>query len=132
MKSSIKKLFVLATTAFLPVISFAQVMVTTTQSNQASNPLFRLIDLFMRILKIAMPVLLAILAILVVINIIKFVTSDDSLKEGLKEKMAKSFIGLFLALALFGVVHLISNVLGIGVGGKVSDEMIPQVVVPMY
>ncbi len=132
MKSSIKKLFVLATTAFLPVISFAQVIVTTTQSNQASNPVFRLLDLFLRILKVAAPTLIAILVVIIIVKVIQFAVSEETAKEGLKGILLKLLLALFFVLTLFGLVHLVSNVLGVGVGGTVTTQMVPQVEVPMY
>lgn len=114
---------VLAPVGFLllPVAAFAQVLAT------GGNDLFDLINILRQILNIAIPILIAIAVIYFVVNVIKFITSDGDMRDDAKNGIIRGIIGIFVIVALWGIIGFLSKSLGIGIGGDITDDFQVQV-----
>lgn len=89
---------------------------------------FDLATVFYKMLKWIGPVLVLVAATIFSANIIRYLLlkeKPDEKKEALKS-VGWSIIGIFAMLSLWGVIAILSG-LGIGVGGKLSSDLIPQV-----
>jgi hypothetical protein len=113
---SLKKALIPAGLLALPVASFAQVLAT------GGNDLFDLINILRQVLNVAIPILIAIAVIYFIINVIKFITTDGEIKDAAKGGIMRGIIGIFVIVALWGIIGFLSKSLGIGIGGTIEDQ----------
>jgi hypothetical protein len=123
MKLKFATMYGAAAGLLLPMAAFAQ-----SPTIQGGTGLDDIIAWFIGLLDLAVPVLVAIAVIYFIFNVIKFVVAkggEDS--KAAKDHMIWGLIGLFVILAFWGIIALISNTLGVGLGGNPGSGIIPGV-----
>jgi hypothetical protein len=114
MKTKLATMYGAAAGFFLPIAAFAQ-----GPTIQGGTGLNDIIDWFVGLLRIAVPILVSIAVIYFIINVIKFVVAKGGEdKTAARDHMVWGLIGLFVILAFWGIIALISNTLEIGLGGQ--------------
>ncbi|USN95075.1 MAG: hypothetical protein H6791_01465 [Candidatus Nomurabacteria bacterium] len=91
-------------------------------------------DIFNTIAEIVgaiIPFLITIAIIVFIWGVIQFVIAkDDGTKEKGRNVMISGIIGLFVILAVFGLIRVISNTFEIDQGGTIIEGDIPGVEIP--
>lgn len=106
---------------FAPLFAFAQSspVITGGQSGQG------LLLGFMRLLSLAMPILTTLAVLYFIWNVITFVMADGPEKSKKRETLIWGLVALFVILAVWGIIAVISNTLDIGVGGSLPTPELP-------
>ena len=72
-------------------------------------------------------IVIVIALLFVMINGIRFMFEDGEKKTEAQSRLIRSVIGLFVILAILGIIAVISRTLGIGIGGELQNELVPGV-----
>jgi hypothetical protein len=105
-----KKFAITAGSFLLPVVAFAQQQVSTGYLESIIRGIGRLINL-------ALPVLIAAGVVYFIFNVVKYIIAgDDNAKEQAKGRIIYGIIGLFVIVAVWGLVNLLGSILGITPG----------------
>lgn len=97
----------------IPLVTFAQTLMVT-----GNTPVERLIGRAIGWVNTAIPVLITIATIFFIVAVIQFIREKDAGKMAeRRQQMLNGVIGLFVIIAIWGIVALISNSFEIGTGG---------------
>ncbi len=100
----------------LPVAAFAQCQGVTEAQGQDATGVLNIID---GILGIAIPIIVTLGVAYFFFGVVKYITAkDDEGKKEARSTMISGITGLFVIVALWGIIALLSNTLGIGIGGS--------------
>lgn len=109
-KNILLSLFV--ATGLFPVLAFAA----------TSASFFTIMGKAHALLNQVIPVLIALATVYFIWGVIQYTMStDEEAKTGARAKIIQGLIGLFVIVAFWGIVGVISNTTGIGSGGFDSD-----------
>lgn len=118
------KASLLAFMLFSPIFAFAQ---TGTEADAGT-----IFNKIASIVQALIPFLITIAIIYFIWGVISFVIAkDDGTKEKARNVMISGVIGLFVILAVFGLVRVISNTFDIDGGGTLTEEDLPGVEIPV-
>lgn len=128
MKKLYKALPFLSVSALLaPVAAFAQNQFggsTVATGTTAANILGRIADL----LNIIIPILITLGVVAFIYGVVTYIFSkDEEKKKESRGFMLNAIVGLFVILAIWGIIGLLSRTLGVGVGGTLQQSQIPGV-----
>lgn len=128
MKKFIQSLLVTGTAFFAPIAVFAQQFGSSSiaTGTNATN----LIGSITAVLNQIVPVLITLAVIYFVWGVLQYTIlakTEEAKTEG-RAKMINGFIGLFVILAMWGIIGLISSSLGLGLGGEITTTQMPGVV----
>lgn len=111
-----KKFFIPFATLLTPVFAFAQ--------QNVNGILLRFRD----ILNTLMPILIIFAVVWFIITVIKFIMAKDDGERGeARSGIINGLIGIFVIVALWGLIAVIGNTLGIQQGGTLDSSDIPQI-----
>lgn len=78
-----------------------------------------------RLLNYIIPVLITIAVVYFIWGVIQYtVSTDEEAKKGARSKIINGLIGLFVIIAFWGIVNLITNTFGVG-ATKLNPTQIP-------
>lgn len=105
-----------------PVLAFAQT--GTADAGSIFNKISSIVSALI-------PFLITIAIIWFIVGVIKFVIAkDDGTKEKGRSVMISGIVGLFVILAVFGLVRVLTNTFSIDGGGTLTGEDLPAVEIP--
>ena len=78
-----------------------------------------------RILDFAIPILITVAVVYFIWGVIQYtVSQDEEAKKGARNKIIQGLIGLFVIVAFWGIIALITNTFGVG-PQKLNKDAIP-------
>ena len=107
-------------TAALPLLAFAQ-QVNAGYLNSIISTLSSLINSLFPVVFAA-----AILGFMVGVGMYLFHGGDDTKKDNAKEVMKYGLIVLFVMFGVYGILNIVSNVLGVSFGGSITPPQLPR------
>lgn len=114
----------LSTMLMSPLFAFAQ---TGTEADAGT-----IFNKIASIVQALVPFLITIAIIYFIWGVIEYVISkDDGIKDKGRNRMISGIVGLFVILAVFGLVRVISNTFDIDGGGTLTEEDLPGVEIPV-
>ncbi len=94
----------------------------------AQTNAFSILNVVGKMMKIIIPMLITAAVLYFIFGVVKYVVSSDSDDKGkAREVIIRGIIGLFVIISIWGLVGIIGNTFGIGVGGSLTGEQIPGV-----
>lgn len=86
---------------------------------------FSIITVVNRILSVIIPVLITLAVVYFIWGVIQYtVSSDEEAKKGARSKIIQGLIGLFVIVAFWGIIRLITNTFGVG-PEQINNSAIP-------
>ncbi len=103
----------------LPVAAFAQQY--TVQTGFVDS----VINLISKLISFAFPTLTAIAVLIFIYTVIQYILSDK--KEEKKKDILYALVGLFVILALFGIINVLKNITGTQGNNTIDASSVPRV-----
>lgn len=114
-----KKIITAAALAFAPVFAFAQ-NVNTNQN------VFGILDIFSKIINILIPLAIAAGVLYFIWGVVQYITAKDEESQGAARKtMISGIIGLFVIVAMWGLVSVIRNTFNLGGNNQINIQDVP-------
>lgn len=111
-------------TLVLPFAVFAQTVTTPT------GGLFDILDTIASILNILVPILIALGVVYFIWGVIQYITAkDEEKKKEARSVMISGIIGLFVIVAIWGIIGLLLDTFEVGTGGPGTQGILfPDVI----
>jgi Type IV secretion system pilin len=91
---------------------------------------FSIILVVQRILSIIIPLLITLAVVYFIWGVIQYtITTDEETKEGARGKIINGLVGLFVIVAFWGIIRLITNTFGVG-PEQINSSAIPCIPAP--
>lgn len=114
-----------------PMMAFAQGGQFGGSNIAQGQNAFGILGVVNDILGYVIPILITLGVVYLIWGVIKYITADDADEQTkARSMMINAAIGLFFILAIWGIIGLISNTFGIGVGGTLQGNQIPGICDP--
>lgn len=114
-----KKIITAAVLTFAPVLTFAQNVNTNTDA-------FSILTIFSRIINILIPLAIAAGVLYFIWGVVQYITAKDEESQGAARKtMISGIIGLFVIVAMWGLVSVIRNTFGLGGNNQINIQDVP-------
>lgn len=108
---------------FAPVVAFAQ-FGNTVASGQDVGGVLNIVDF---LLGTAIPIIVTLAVAWFFWGVVMyFISNDEEKKKKARSQMIMGIIGIFVIVALWGIIGLLSNTLNIGIGGT-GEGVIPTI-----
>lgn len=112
-------------------LSLLVVGVPFLASAEAGVDAFSILATIAQFIQYAMPVLIALAVIYFIWGVIQYtVSTDEEAKKGARGKIIQGLIGLFVIVAFWGIISLITTTFGVG-PEKLNPDAIPCVPNPL-
>jgi Na+-driven multidrug efflux pump len=86
---------------------------------------FSILTKLNQILATAIPILITLAVVYFIYGVIQYtISSDEEAKKGARMKIIQGLIGLFVIIAFWGIVRLITNTFGVG-PEQLNETIIP-------
>lgn len=106
------------------IISFGLVLGAAPMFAFAADA-FSIMDVIANILNFAIPILITLAVVYFIWGVIQYtVSSDEEAKKGARKKIINGLIGLFVIVAFWGIIALITTTFGVG-PQKLQQDAIP-------
>ena len=112
-------------TLLTPLLTFAQNVPTNNPTGGFGSFFLNIITFIKTVLTSAFPIVTAILVLAFGWTVFKFLTDqapEDKAKD--KSRLISALFALFLWFAAFGIITLVANSIGAGVGGQAGQQQI--------
>jgi len=99
------------------IISFGLVLVSVPALASAAVGVnaFSILTIIARLISFVMPILIALAVVYFVWGVIQYtVSTDEEAKKGARGKIIQGLIGLFVIVAFWGIISLITTTFGVG------------------
>jgi uncharacterized membrane protein len=107
------------------IISFSAVLAVVAPALVFAADAFSIITKVNQILSLIIPVLITLAVVYFIWGVIQYtVSSDDEKKKKARGAIIQGLIGLFVIVAFWGIVGLITNTFGVG-SSQISGSAIP-------
>ncbi|HYF10169.1 MAG TPA: hypothetical protein VD967_01010 [Candidatus Paceibacterota bacterium] len=109
------------------VASSPMLVLAQAVGNPQPGYIVSLINSISSILNLLLPLVFAaaVLGFLIGLGMYFLGAGDEGSKEKAKEIMKMGLIVLFVMFAVYGIIKLFSNILGIGLGGSITPPSLP-------
>lgn len=120
-----KKIFPVVLGVFAPFVAFAQLNNVNVETGATSGQ--EVLEVVDEIIGIVIPIIVALGVLYFFWGVIQYVTAkDEEKKKEARSTMISGIVGLFVIVALWGIIALISRTFNIGIGGS-GSQVIPEV-----
>lgn len=86
-----------------------------------------------RLLNLIIPVLIALAVVYFIWGVIQYtVSTDEEAKHGAREKIIQGLIGLFVIVAFWGIIGIITNTFGVGSTSFSANNQLPCIPTPGF
>lgn len=118
-----KKYLYISTAVFFlsPLLSFAQ----SGSPGPDLSWFTKFANSFTNLLKLIVPLLIGLALVVFLWGVVQFIMSDDSGREEGRKKMLWGIVGLFVMVAVWGIVKLLGTIVGVRGGETVTAPKIP-------
>jgi len=114
-----KKIITAAALAFAPVFAFAQNVNTNADA-------FSILTVISKIINILIPLAIAAGVLYFIWGVIQYITAKDEESQGAARKtMISGIIGLFVIVAMWGLVSVLRNKFDLGGNNQINNQDIP-------
>jgi hypothetical protein len=81
-----------------------------------------ILGILQSILDVVIPILITIAVIVFIVGVIQYIMAkEDTDKQKGRDRMIYGIIGLFVILAIFGIIEVIGNTLNVDIGGTQTN-----------
>ncbi len=106
------------------IISFGAVLASLPIAAFAADA-FSIISKVNQILNLLIPVLITLAVVYFIWGVIQYtVSTDEEAKKGARSKIIQGLIGLFVIVAFWGIIRLVTNTFGVG-AEQINSSAIP-------
>jgi Na+/proline symporter len=124
-----KKIFPVLFGILIPFVPFSAAFAQITGANpdEQSADGQEVLGIVEQLINIIIPIIVALGVLFFFWGVIQYVTAkDEEKKKEARSTMISGIVGLFVIVALWGIIALISNTFNIGIGGS-GANVIPEV-----
>lgn len=128
MKNVLQKIAASLGVFFAPAVALAQTQFGNSNIGQGQTA-GNVLNIVANILNTIIPILITLAVVYFIWGVLSyaFIAKEEDAKKKAREIMLNGIIALFVILAVWGILGLISSTLGIGVGGTLQSNQIPGV-----